>query len=337
MSATYAEAVELYVAEICGDPFLCAVPGIEGQTRRRIERDGLPADALQRFGVGAMEPLGSVMGRAITRDVSDDEALKAFAAPVECATCSDFGYVRLPVERHDSRFGQAQPCPGCNGKVEKQRNAEARRQEHRREWPLPAHVLNEAWRGFETGHFAHALGDEAQIASAEQQLANARQSAKSYAADPRHSLVLSGPSGNGKTTLAAKIAAIAWRNGSAVAWLTGAELQRLAYNWERDRGAESERNIRMRSWGLVDLLVIDEADHAVHGDKLELGLAALFELVDCRLNCGLPTVLTANALSESLEKTPTGRAIVSRLRSAGTTWIDMSAVPDARPYYAVEF
>lgn len=147
-------------------------------------------------------------------------------------------------------------------------------------------------------------------AESRESLAFASDAARSFLTDPRRWLYFYGPTGVGKSHLAAAIG-IAWADGGLgrVAYASAPALLRYIRQGYKDDTAD-ERLIALQ---LVDLLILDDLGTEYHkpGESYSHTDSTLFELLADRYTYARPTVITSNLAPSDLEP-----RISSRIRGA---------------------
>ena len=197
--------------------------------------------------------------------------------------------MRRERELDDPRFGRAEPCACVLDETGEVRRSRLERISN----------IGELTR-FTFGSFEAEPGSEGADAAAR---------VRAYAEAPDGWLVLKGPSGAGKTHLAAAVANERIARGEPVLFMFTPDLLdglRASYQpAEGDPGFdalfEQVRN--------APLLILDDIDAAASS---EWAREKLFQLVNARYNAALPTVATCHSLSDALEER------LSRRLSSGT-------------------
>jgi DNA replication protein DnaC len=227
-----------------------------------------------------MERLGDAIARIRPRLQARIGEAPAEPEPApSCPLCKDFGFVRRDVPVGDPDFGRAIPCSCRMGEVRDR----LRRRSH-------------------LGHLTHKTFETFRPAGRDgpvPRLDEAYQACVDYASAPLGWLVLSGPSGTGKTHLAAAIANRQIELGHEVFFAVVPDLLdhlRATFgpgsDVTYDELFEAVRN--------APLLVLDDL-----GTQSDTSWAQekMFQVLNHRFNAELPTVITTNhAISELDER-----------------------------------
>jgi DNA replication protein DnaC len=157
---------------------------------------------------------------------------------------------------------------------------------------------------------------------------------KSFLSGPegRHSLLISGSVGSGKSHLCAAIARTIRSHGFSVGFLTtGQVLQKIKTTYQK--GASKKEEDIFRELGKLDLLILDDIGSEAIGSGKEKSenwrMSMLFEIVNSRM--GKPTIYTSNLVEADLTKA-VGERVDSRLYS-NTDFLDMFSEIDYRKEY----
>jgi DNA replication protein DnaC len=187
-----------------------------------------------------------------------------------CPICGGAGFVRLDVPLGDPAFGKPVPCECKERQIE-----ERRRQDLRRLSSLDP-FLDKGFAAFEPSV---------------QGIHEAYEVCRAYAESPDGWLVLSGPTGVGKTHLAAAIANKQLAEGNSVFFSVVPELLdhlRAAFAPSSEMPYD-ELFDRVRESGL---LVLDDLGAE---NSTAWATEKLFQLMNYRYNYRMPTVVTTNA------------------------------------------
>ena len=187
-----------------------------------------------------------------------------------CPLCGGAGFVRADVPLSDPAFGKPVPCE-C-----KERQIEDRRRSELRRLSSLDPFLSKTFESFDAGI---------------QGVHEAFDAARAFAASPEGWLVLSGPTGTGKTHLAAAIANYQLAEGNSVFFAVVPELLdhlRAAFAPSSEMPYD-EMFDRVRESGL---LVLDDLGAE---NSTAWATEKLFQLMNYRYNYRIPTVITTNA------------------------------------------
>ncbi len=232
-----------------------------------------------------------------------------------CPTCGDAGVV---VRRDNPLRPRAIPCPDCA--------ALRLRARIRRQWPLTDAEL--------------ALGQKAFVARTDApQMADVYAAVQVFGSDvlagKADILSLSGNVGIGKTHLLLRLYAYVDAAGRAVIYRTATRIQSILQTFGYDdvsrADANRRRDIAIHDLTTVPLLLIDEADRARSNTGYYENL--LLDILNSRRATRRATVFAGNDLAHDVRGLPA--PVLSRARSHGNRFIDLSGVPDARPTLGV--
>jgi DNA replication protein DnaC len=106
-----------------------------------------------------------------------------------------------------------------------------------------------------------------------------------------HGLLVTGPTGVGKTRILAALARNAILGNKRVCYCQARRLLRRIWNTYRDDAGETEEAV-IADFSTCDLLVIDDLAH--EGRVSEAGLSALHEIISTRNGNYLPTLISTN-------------------------------------------
>ncbi|MDZ7727721.1 MAG: ATP-binding protein [Dehalococcoidia bacterium] len=254
-----------------------------------------------------MKQLREILSKA--RTAATSEALGA-APPGEaeddqltdCTVCGGAGFIRRQRPLNDPRFGKAEPCDCVldegietrKSRLERIGNLEALRR------------------------YTFATLSAERDGGTDPVVQRAIATVRAYAENPAGWLVITGPSGTGKTHLAAALAHARVDAGHPALFLTVPDLLdhlRSGYQPEDeeltyDRVFEQVRN--------APLLLLDDVDAA---SPTPWAREKLFQLLNARYNESMPTVFTTSVPLERLEERLATRLGDSRV----ATQIDLSA------------
>lgn len=232
-----------------------------------------------------------------------------------CPTCNDAGVV---VCRDNPLRPRAIPCPDC---------ANLRlRARIRRQWPLTEAELALGQKSFVARNDAPQM---AGVYAAVQAFGN------EVLAGTADILSLSGNVGIGKTHLLLRLYAYVDAAGRAVIYRTATRIQTILQTFGYDdvsrADANRRRDIAIHDLTTVPLLLIDEADRARSNGGYYENL--LLDILNHRRAARRATVFAGNDLAHDTRGLPA--PVLSRARSHGNRFIDLSGVPDARPTLGV--
>lgn len=225
---------------------------------------------------------------------SDGGALSVGSPTTPCPDCDGIGWVRreVPVEHDD--FGKLFPCRCRLEQFEAERLSRLTRYSN---------------LGTLTGVSFQGLQPPVGGVLAEQAWRGAVAIAKTYAAQPRGWLVLSGPPGSGKTRVAAGVANECIRRGQAVLFVTVADLLdhlRATYapnaDLTYDMLFEQVRN--------VPVLILDDLGQE---SATPWAQEKLTQLLNHRYNTAMPTVITTDIPIEKLDERLRARVLDAAL------------------------
>ena len=247
---------------------------------------------------------------AVAADTSATTRLAPSPVPADepvgpvCGVCGGAGFVRRERVLDDPRFGRADPCACVL-----QETADVRRSRLERISNLGS-LTRFTFAAFEAPSEQSPADSPAAIALR-------------FAHEPDGWLVLTGPSGGGKTHLAAAIANERIANGEPVLFMVVPDLLdglRASYSAGEGEPGFDDLFEQVRS---APLLILDDIDAAAPSDWAR---EKLFQLVNARYNATLPTVFTCAALPGSLDQ-----RVVTRLADRSLSGrLDLSQAPAER-------
>jgi len=225
-----------------------------------------------------------------------------------CSHCTSLDECTSPYSGHEpvlswNKFGRGamslRPCP-----KKAQMEAQAAHDSSLLGAAVPRGYAQMGFKGFRVGE-----GSKNAVAAC---LALAR--------GERGGLILWGPTGTGKTHLAVATLRNRMEAGATGAYLSAPEVV------DRMRGdfGEAAQKV-LDSVGSVDLLLIDDLGAE---RRTEYVLESVFRIIDRRLSCGLPTIVTTNYSREALAVRyggVEGERIVSRLSGLGD-WLEVQGI-----------
>jgi DNA replication protein DnaC len=229
--------------------------------------------------------------RALTAPPTPNEP-DAIPRPRDCPDCGGAGWYKEAVPHGHASFGKLFPC----------RCTLAVRDQHLKGRRLD--ILSKL-QGELGGELSLCRLDSFDLrrsrdAESRASLDFALSAARDFLAAPRRWLYLYGPTGAGKSHLAAAVA-IAWADGGIgrVAYASAPALLRYIRAGYKDDTAD-ERLIALQ---LVDLLILDDLGTEYHkpGDSYSHTDSTLFELIADRYTYARPTVITSNLAVDDLE------------------------------------
>lgn len=239
------------------------------------------------------------------------------ATSSSCARCDGVGFYKLAVPFGHADFGMLFPCE-CK-QVER---AERHARQHARLLGQLADDLGELRDCTLPAFDLSRAVDDAARAS----LANALRVAHDYVEYACGSLYFYGPTGVGKSHLAAGIALEVAASGRSVSYTTEPSLMRfLRAGYDRKRFDDTDdTDQRMLALQAVDLLVLDDlgtAYRAKDANDARVGWvdAQLFDLLHQRFLHDRATIMTSNLHPDDLEA-----RIRSRIKRAAIVEIDNS-------------
>ena len=312
----------------------------EWQAAREEVTHGVISELVNRSHVSVPTALGEVLKRtqhlyASQQNWGEERIPAATDVVIECRKCGDAGWVRLT--RRDGS-GETVLCPDCGQERRRARQDAVRRErlaqrlvefwarvyaeEQDRLWALARSKFDADYiERYSDADIPPATKQEIR-AKLDLALRAARRFSEAWPAGIL--LTFDGAYGAGKTHLLAKIWARAQQCGKSAIYITGSELEHAMTNFTGP-SANQEREAMRQDLLDVDVLVVDEVDRMTFRDGNGWAERNLFAIVDGRLMAGRSTVLAGNGF----DRLP--GAIRSRAKSAGSLFVDLAGVPDARP------
>lgn len=225
-----------------------------------------------------MKRLDAILSRSRNGAISADPSVNSSAIAEDeegrCTRCKGAGFVRVERPRDHPRFGKAELCDCVRNEAEGERRERLER---------ISHLGSFSRFTFETLVPCGRHGDEAAFRSA-------FEVARRYAAEPEGWLVLTGPSGAGKTHLAAAIANERVALGQPALFVVVPDLLdrlRSGYDPAED---ELDYDRLFEQVRTAPLLLLDGIDTAA---PTPWAKEKLFQLLNARYNTALPTVFTS--------------------------------------------
>lgn len=225
-----------------------------------------------------MEPLGNILPAAhFTANVPDQPN----APP--CPICQGMGYLRYDVPYGDPNFGKIVPCQCRAHQQDAERTTRIR--ERSRMGPM------------EHKHFGTLDVERATSAFSRDALVKAIDAAQHYARDPQGWLVLTGPSGSGKSHIAAAIANQVLEHDDGVLWMFVPDfLDHLRTTFSPTSTISYDQlfaTVRDTS-----LLVLDDLGAQSGSPWAE---EKLYQILAHRYDRALPTVITTSKLLDTFD------------------------------------
>jgi len=226
-----------------------------------------------------MEPISDMLGRMKLNGTGPDTTPTA----PQCSRCGGTGFLRYDVPFGDPNFGRLMPC-GC-----KTQEVAASRANKLRELSHLGPLVHKNFDNFEIRRGASAYSRDA--------LEVARRVAQEYAATPNGWLILTGPSGIGKSHLAAAIAnAILDRNEGALWVFVPDFLDHLRTTFSpQSEVSYDELFTTVRD---APVLVLD--DLGAHSSSA-WAEEKLYQILAHRYDARQPTVITTSKLIDTFE------------------------------------
>lgn len=183
------------------------------------------------------------------------------------------------------------------------------RQEQKRELTF-LNVGNERFEQFKLDYYPDRI-DPRQGVNIRSVMEKTFQICRRYAfefSERSDNLLFSGSTGLGKTFLSACIARAVADRGCSVCYETAnhlfSKMERAKFNGDEDARKDTEK------YTACDLLIVDDLGTEMGG---QFTTSALYALINDRILCGKPTIISTNLTSDELEKRYSP-AIASRLR-----------------------
>lgn len=260
-----------------------------GLDRRTAEQIALTQ--LENPGLATPPITSAALKRALTAPATPNEP-DMMPQPRDCPDCGGAGWYKEAVPHGHPSFGKLFPC----------RCTLAARDGHLKGRRLD--ILSKL-QGELGGELSCCRLDSfdlrrARDAESRESLGFALSAARDFLSAPRRWLYFYGPTGTGKSHLAASIA-IAWADGGIgrVAYASAPALLRYIRAGYKDDTAD-ERLIALQ---LIDLLILDDLGTEYHkpGESYSHTDSTLFELIADRYTYARPTVITSNLDVDDLE------------------------------------
>lgn len=265
----------------------------------RHTAESIAAQQLDRPGRAIRPITRADARRALTAPPTPNEPA-SIPAPRNCPDCGGAGWYKEAVPYGHPSFGKLFPC-ACTLK-ERESHLRSSRMDilSKLQGELGGELSRCTLDGF--------LLSRARDGESRQSLAFALSAARDFLAAPRRWLYFYGPTGVGKSHLAAAVA-LAWADGGLgrAAYASAPALLRYIRSGYQDDTADA----RLIALQVVDLLVLDDLGTEYHKPGQSYGAteSILFELLADRYTYDRPTIITSNLEVEDLEP-----RIASRIR-----------------------
>ncbi|HLZ64344.1 MAG TPA: ATP-binding protein [Ktedonosporobacter sp.] len=251
-----------------------------------------------------MQHLRNLIRTFGVRESTQTRGLKPAITIERCPYCLGAGFTRSDVQPGHPDFGKPVKCV-C--KIAEQR------EKRKHELVERSGVLS--LHRFKNASFESFRTNEPDVSVAYKQ-------ARQFAACPLGWLIMTGPTGCGKTHLAVAIAKARLVAGDTVLMQTAPDLlDHLRSAYKSDVGFDET----FRQLQEIDLLVLDD-----YGAELDTGWAMekLYQLLNHRYNANAPTVVTSNCI----DLVGIDYRVASRLRDRDiATLVQMREARDCRP------
>lgn len=272
------------------------------QLAEQIQREtGLGLKVAEQIALQQLAPPGpatatitpAVLRRALTAPATPNEP-PVIPAPRVCPDCGGAGWYKEAVPHGHPNFAKLFPC-ACT-LAQRDSHVRGRRLDilSKLQGELGGELSRCRLDSFDLRRAR--MGDQDSRAS----LAFALTAARDFVSAPRRWLYFYGPTGVGKSHLAAAIA-IAWADGGLgrVAYASAPALMRYIRAGYKDDSADD----RLIALQLVDLLILDDLGTEYHkpGESFSHTDSTLFELIADRYTYDRATVITSNLAVDDLE------------------------------------
>jgi DNA replication protein DnaC len=226
-----------------------------------------------------MEPIADILARLQINASNSDEA----EVPTACRRCGGTGFLRYDVPFGDPNFGKLQPC-GC--KTHEVASSRARKF---RELSHLGPLQHKSFDNFDLRRGTSAFSRDA--------LEVARRIAGEFADAPRGWLLLTGPSGTGKSHLAAAITNALLNRQEGALWVFVPDfLDHLRTTF----GPHSDISYDDLFTTVRDAPVLVLDDLGAHSSSA-WAEEKLYQILSHRYDARLPTVITTNKLIDNFE------------------------------------